>query len=173
MCIRDSDPACPDSTCSLNSGKVRAQGFEAELSGEVIERLQVLAGYTYTQTKTLEDANSANNGLPFTTYVPRHLLRVWGDYQLGGALERFTVGAGVNAQSDNYRVSPTSGNHIRQAGYAIWNGRIGYRIDDTWSLALNGNNLLDKRYYTTIGTEGFGNFYGDPRNLTLSVKADF
>lgn len=47
------------------------------------------------------------------------------------------------------------------------------RQDDTWSLALNGNNLLDKRYYTTIGTEGFGNFYGDPRNLTLSVKADF
>ncbi|MGR4043749.1 TonB-dependent siderophore receptor [Pseudomonas sp. 910_21] len=167
------DPACPDSTCSLNSGKVRAQGFEAELSGEVIERLQLLAGYTYTQTKTLEDANSANNGLPFTTYVPRHLLRVWGDYQLGGALERFNVGAGVNAQSDNYRVSPISGNHVRQAGYAIWNGRIGYRIDDTWSLALNGNNLLDKRYYTTIGTEGFGNFYGDPRNFTLSVKANF
>ncbi|WP_259764037.1 TonB-dependent siderophore receptor, partial [Pseudomonas protegens] len=50
------DPACPDSTCSLNSGKVRAQGFEAEVSGEVIERLQLLAGYTYTQTKTLEDA---------------------------------------------------------------------------------------------------------------------
>ncbi|MGZ0784604.1 TonB-dependent siderophore receptor [Pseudomonas saponiphila] len=167
------DPACPDSTCSLNSGKVRAQGFEAELSGEVIERLQVLAGYTYTQTKTLEDADSSKNGQSFNSYVPRHLLRVWGDYQLGGALERFTVGAGVNAQSDNYRVSPTSGKHISQAGYAIWNGRIGYRLDDTWSLALNGNNLLDKRYYTTIGTEGFGNFYGDPRNFTLSVKADF
>jgi len=167
------DPACPDSTCSLNSGKVRAQGFEAELSGEVIERLQVLAGYTYTQTKTLEDADSSKDGQSFNSYVPRHLLRVWGDYQLGGALERFTVGAGVNAQSDNFRVSPTSGKHISQAGYAIWNGRIGYRIDDTWSLALNGNNLLDKRYYTTIGTEGFGNFYGDPRNFTLSVKADF
>ncbi len=167
------DPACPDSTCSMNSGKVRAQGFEAEVSGEVIERLQVLAGYTYTQTKTLEDANRNNNGQPFNSYVPRHLLRVWGDYQLGGALERFTVGAGVNAQSDNFRVSPTSGKHISQAGYAIWNGRIGYRIDDTWSLALNGNNLLDKRYYTTIGTENFGNFYGDPRNFTLSVKADF
>lgn len=167
------DPACPDSTCSMNSGKVRAQGFEAEVSGEVIERLQVLAGYTYTQTKTLEDADRNNNGQPFNSYVPRHLLRVWGDYQLGGALERFTLGAGVNAQSDNFRVSPASGKHISQAGYAIWNGRIGYRIDDTWSLALNGNNLLDKRYYTTIGTENFGNFYGDPRNFTLSVKADF
>jgi outer membrane receptor for ferric coprogen and ferric-rhodotorulic acid len=105
--------------------------------------------------------------------VPRHLLRMWGDYALGGSLERFTIGAGVNAQSDNFRVSPSSGEKITQSGYAIWNGRIGYRIDDTWSVALNGNNLFDKRYYTTIGTESFGNYYGDPRNFMLSVKASF
>ncbi|MGO3925321.1 TonB-dependent receptor [Pseudomonas sp. QLc11A] len=39
--------------------------------------------------------------------------------------------------------------------------------------ALNGNNLFDKRYYTTIGTESFGNYYGDPRNFMVSVKASF
>ncbi|MBK5556063.1 TonB-dependent receptor, partial [Pseudomonas sp. TH05] len=167
------DPACPDSSCSMNSGKVRAQGFEAEVSGEVIERLQLLAGYTYTQTKTLEDADTSKNGSAGNSYVPRHLLRVWGDYALDGALDKFSIGAGVNAQSDNYRTSPTSSRHITQAGYAIWNGRIGYRIDETWSLALNGNNLFDKRYYRTVGTEGFGNFYGDPRNFMLSVKASF
>lgn len=167
------DPRCPDSSCSINSGKVRAQGFEAEISGEVIDRLQVLAGYTYTQTKVLEDANPEQDGLAYNAYVPRHLLRVWADYALSGALERVTVGAGVNAQSSNYRVSPISGNDISQAGYAVWNGRIGYRIDDTWSVALNGNNLLDKRYYATVGTEGFGNFYGEPRNLVMSLKADF
>jgi len=163
------NPLCPDSTCSQNSGKVQAQGFEAEVSGEVIERLQVLAGYTYTQTKVLEDANDDQDGLAYNTYVPRHLLRVWADY----ALDRITVGAGVNAQSSNYRVSPISGIDISQAGYAIWNSRIGYRIDDTWSVALNGNNLFDKRYYATVGTEGFGNFYGEPRNFVMSLKADF
>jgi outer-membrane receptor for ferric coprogen and ferric-rhodotorulic acid len=105
--------------------------------------------------------------------VPRHLLRVWADYALTGALERVTLGAGVNAQSSNYRVSPISGNDVSQAGYAVWNGRIGYRIDDTWSVALNGNNLFDKRYYASIGTEGFGNFYGEPRNVVMSLKADF
>jgi outer membrane receptor for ferric coprogen and ferric-rhodotorulic acid len=167
------DPACPDGSCSQNSGKVRAQGFEAEISGEVIERLQLLAGYTYTQTKVLEDADAGATGVSYNSYVPRHLLRLWADYALDGALERFSVGGGVNAQSSNYRVSPTSGNDITQPGYAIWNGRIGYRIDDTWSVALNGNNLFDKRYYVTVGTEGFGNFYGEPRNLMLSVKADF
>lgn len=167
------DPACPDSTCSQNSGKVRAQGFEAEVSGEVIDRLQLLAGYTYTQTKVLEDADASQDGVSYNSYVPRHLLRVWGDYALSGPLERVTVGAGVNAQSSNYRVSPSSGNNITQAGYAVWNGRIGYRIDDTWSVALNGNNLFDKRYYATVGSEGWGNFYGEPRNFVMSVKADF
>ena len=167
------DPLCPDSSCSQNSGKVRAQGFETEVSGEVIDRLQLLAGYTYTQTKVLEDADAAQNGVPYNSYVPRHLLRVWADYGLSGALDRVSVGAGVNAQSSNYRVSPISGNDMTQSGYAVWNGRVSYRIDDTWSVALNGNNLFDKRYYVTVGTEGFGNFYGEPRNFVMSLKADF
>ncbi|MGD8221630.1 TonB-dependent siderophore receptor [Pseudomonas thivervalensis] len=169
----NSSCASSDGYCYENAGKVRAQGFEAEISGEVIERLQLLAGYTYTQTKTLDDIDASLNGGSFNSYVPRHVLRLWGDYALGGALERFSVGAGVNAQSDNFRVSPATGEKITQAGYAVWNGRVGYRIDDTWSLALNGNNLFDKRYYTTIGTEGFGNYYGEPRNFTMTMKARF
>ncbi|QHD01684.1 TonB-dependent siderophore receptor [Pseudomonas sp. S04] len=171
----DYNSSCPssDGYCYVNAGKVRAQGFEAEVSGELIERLQLLAGYTYTQTKTLDDIDTSLNGEAFNSYVPRHVLRMWGDYALEGALERFTLGAGVNAQSDNFRVSPLSGEKISQGGYAVWNGRVGYRIDDTWSLALNGNNLFDKRYYSTIGTETFGNYYGEPRNFMVSVKADF
>ncbi|SEE50814.1 TonB-dependent siderophore receptor [Pseudomonas kilonensis] len=165
--------ASSDGYCYENAGKVRAQGFEAEISGEVIERLQLLAGYTYTQTKTLNDIDTSLNGGSFNSYVPRHVLRLWADYALGGAFERVSVGAGVNAQSDNFRVSPATGEKITQAGYAVWNGRVGYRIDDTWSLALNGNNLLDKRYYTTIGTENFGNYYGEPRNFTMTMKARF
>ena len=171
----DYNSSCPssDGYCYVNAGKVRAQGFEAEISGEVIERLQLLAGYTYTQTKTLDDIDTSLNGAAFNSYVPRHVLRLWGEYALGGAFERFSLGAGVNAQSDNFRVSPASGEKISQAGYAVWNGRIGYRIDDTWSVAVNGNNLFDKRYYASIGTETFGNYYGEPRNFMVSVKASF
>lgn len=166
------DPGCvsPDGYCYVNAGKVRAQGFEAEVSGEIIDRLQVLAGYTYTQTKTLENIDGASEGTVYNSYVPRHLLRVWGDYSLNGPLERFTIGAGVEAQSDNYRSFRTIKN--TQPGYAVWNGRIGYRIDDTWSLALNGNNLFDRRYYQSIGRESFGNYYGEPRNFMLTVKAN-
>ena len=40
-------------------------------------------------------------------------------------------------------------------------------------MALNGNNLFDKNYYQTVGTSGWGNLYGEPRNLTLSLKGKF
>lgn len=164
-------PASSDGYCYVNAGKVRAQGFETEISGEVIDRLQLLAGYTYTQTKVMKNIDENANGGVFNSYVPRHLLRVWADYSLTGPLDRFNVGLGVNAQSDNYRVAGAVKN--TQAGYAVWSGRIGYRIDDTWSVAVNGNNLFDRRYYQSIGTQNFGNYYGELRNYMLTVKADF
>ncbi|MFJ4375233.1 TonB-dependent siderophore receptor [Pseudomonas japonica] len=169
-------PGSSDGYCYTDAGKVRAQGFEAEISGEVIDRLQVLAGYTYTQTKYLDSANANPQEPTFTvSYFPRHLFRLWSDYQLAGALERFSVGAGVTAQSD---VSVRDAN-VRpavesvQSGYAIWSGRIGYRIDEHWSVALNGNNLLDKKYYQSVGAVSWGNFYGEPRNFMVTLKGTF
>ncbi|MBC3257813.1 TonB-dependent siderophore receptor [Pseudomonas paralactis] len=159
-----------DGYCYTDTGKVRAQGVEAELSGELLERLQVFGGYTYTQTKNLKNIDSAAEGAVSNTYVPRHMLRLWGDYQLDGALSKWTVGAGVNAQSSNYRLQTIK---LEQAGYALWNARLAYQVDDTWTVALNGNNLFDKNYYQTVGTSGWGNLYGEPRNLTLSLKGKF
>ncbi len=162
-----------DQYCYTDSGKVRAQGFEAEVSGSPIERLQLLAGYTYTQTKYLNTINQTEpTELNFTSsFIPRHMLKVWGDYQLAGALDRWTVGAGVSSQSENFR---RQGNlSIEQAGYTLWSGRVQYRLDEHWSLALNGNNLLDKRYYSTVGATGWGNYYGEPRNFMVTLKGSF
>ena len=77
---------------------------------------------------------------------------------------------GVNAQSSNFRIQ---GIKLEQAGYAVWNARLAYRVDDTWTVALNGNNLFDKNYYQTVGTADWGNFYGEPRNFTVSLKGNF
>ena len=166
---------CPsgDGYCYNDSGKVRAQGFEAEISGSPIERLQLLAGYTYTQTKylsTIEDTDPTE--LTFTSsFIPRHMLKVWGDYQLGGALERWTLGAGLNSQSENFRTTGTT--RVEQAGYTVWNGRVQYRLDPNWTVALNGNNLFDKKYYATIGAPAWGNFYGEPRNFMVTLQGAF
>ncbi|MFO2466442.1 TonB-dependent receptor [Pseudomonas sp. 15FMM2] len=159
-----------DGYCYTDGGKVRAQGVEAEISGELLERLQVFGGYTYTQTKHLKNINSDNVGAVSNSYVPRHMFRLWSDYQLDGALSKWTVGAGVNAQSSNYRIQNIK---LEQAGYAVWSSRLAYRVDDTSTVALNGNNLFDKNYYQTVGTASWGNFYAEPRNFTVSVKGNF
>jgi len=41
------------------------------------------------------------------------------------------------------------------------------------ALALNVNNVFDKAYYSTIGTPGGGNWYGEPRNATLTLRGLF
>ncbi|WP_230385598.1 TonB-dependent siderophore receptor [Pseudomonas putida] len=162
-----------DGYCYTDSGKVRAQGFEAEISGSPIDRLQVLAGYTYTQTKYLKTINDTDpTELTFTSsFIPRHMLKVWGDYQLDGTLDRWTLGAGVSSQSNNFRRQGTI--RIEQPGYTLFSGRVQYRIDQNWSVAVNGNNLFDKKYYSTIGATGWGNYYGEPRNVMLTLNGNF
>ncbi|MNV71087.1 Fe(3+)-pyochelin receptor precursor [compost metagenome] len=56
--------------------------------------------------------------------------------------------------------------------------RIGYRINQHWSAALNVSNLFDKTYYTRLGSGGFGptnfgNVYGEPRSAQLTLRAKF
>ena len=84
---------------------------------------------------------------------------------------RIDVGAGVNAQTALRRL--VGGVEIEQPGYAIWNARLGYRISDVWSAALNGTNLFDKNYYTRIEQLSQGNMYGEPAGVMLSVEARF
>ena len=164
--------ASSDGYCYTDSGKVRAQGFEAELSGELIERLQVLAGYTYTQVEYLKRVDENRQDATFSaSYVPKHMARVWTNYDLDGALQRWSIGGGVSAQSANHYVD--RGSKVMQPGYALWSARIGSRVDEHWTLALNGNNLFDKHYYSSVGAINWGNFYGEPRNLMLTLQGDF
>ncbi|QHG65684.1 TonB-dependent siderophore receptor [Pseudomonas putida] len=167
-----------ENNCYVAGGKVRAEGFDAEISGEVMAGLQLFAGYTYTSTKFLNDPGdgSSASGSAFNSYTPRHLLRFWGDYNLPGELNQWTVGAGANIQSKNHNTNfgGTGGvGKIEQAGYAIWNARVAYQINQNFSVALNGNNLFDKKYYSSIGWLNASNVYGEPRNYTVTLRADF
>ena len=170
--------------CYLNQGMVVSEGFDAEISGEVARGVNLFAGYTYNHTV---DRQSDDTRAIYSGVTPRHLFKLWGTWQLPGALERFKLGAGVTAQSANYRSGsvatfnpatqaydgPTQDYKFTQAGYAIWNSSVEYRIDRNWSATLNANNVFDKRYYQTVGTTNNGNFYGEPRNFVLTVRSRF
>ncbi|MDM0087745.1 MULTISPECIES: TonB-dependent receptor [unclassified Variovorax] len=162
---------CTRSTyCSVSTGKVRSQGLDAEISGELARGWQVFAGYTLNHFKYLDD--TANAGIDFaSTYSPKHMLRVWTDYRLLGTLNAWTLGGGVNFQTASTRT--TGAITLEQASYAVWGARVGYQINRHWSAALNLANLFDKTYYQTIGAPAWGNFYGEPRSVTVSLRGRF
>ena len=66
---------------------------------------------------------------------------------------------------------------IRQGGYGLVNAGVVWRVDDAWTLSLQGTNLADKEYRTTgynipaVGT--LIGFYGAPRQYSLSARYDF
>jgi outer membrane receptor for ferric coprogen and ferric-rhodotorulic acid len=159
-------PGCTDLNCSSASGTVRSQGIEAEISGEVVDNLQLFAGYTYNTTKYLKDTDS-NEGKVFSTWTPKHMLRVWGNYQFTGDWSRVSTGLGFTTQShtlvyDYDREIP---------GYTVWNARVGYKLTSEIDLALNANNLFDKTYIAPAYNQLNGNNnFGDPRNLMFTVK---
>ncbi|MBA8887557.1 iron complex outermembrane receptor protein [Dokdonella fugitiva] len=66
---------------------------------------------------------------------------------------------------------------IRQKGYGLLNAGVIWKIDDAWSVALQGTNLTDKAYRTTgYNIAAYGvltGFYGPPRQVTLSATWRF
>jgi len=175
-----SNPQTGASCCFLREGEVTSKGIDLEISGEVLERLQATFGYTYNHIE--KNASS----LDYTSLTPKHLAKLFATYQLPGAWSAFKVGGGVTAQSASFvsgsaLVRDGNGNltgqsqtySFGQAGYSLWNAFAHYDVDEHWSLALNAENLFDKRYYSTVGYSDYANFYGEPRRYTLTLSGRF
>ena len=166
---------CPGSpvtgACFVTEARVRSQGLDTELSGELLPRWQVAGGYTFNQTRYLRDT-AANTDQPLSSFTPRHMFKLWTSYQLPGTLNAWTLGGGVNLQSMAYKLNGAA--RIEQAGYAVWSARATYRINRNLTASLNVNNLFDKTYYQTLGgSTGGGNWYGTPRSVMATLQAAF
>ncbi|HCL3855215.1 TPA: Fe(3+)-pyochelin receptor FptA [Pseudomonas aeruginosa] len=163
-------PGPPNNPFYISGGKVRSQGFELEGTGYLTPYWSLSAGYTYTSTEYLKD-NQNDSGTRYSTFTPRHLLRLWSNYDLPWQDRRWSVGGGLQAQSDysvDYR-----GVSMRQGGYALVNMRLGYKIDEHWTAAVNVNNLFDRTYYQSLSNPNWNNRYGEPRSFNVSLRGAF
>ncbi|HGM4110237.1 Fe(3+)-pyochelin receptor FptA [Pseudomonas aeruginosa] len=163
-------PGPPNNPFYISGGKVRSQGFELEGTGYLTPYWSLSAGYTYTSTEYLKDSQN-DSGTRYSTFTPRHLLRLWSNYDLPWQDRRWSVGGGLQAQSDysvDYR-----GVSMRQGGYALVNMRLGYKIDEHWTAAVNVNNLFDRTYYQSLFNPNWNNRYGEPRSFNVSLRGAF
>jgi len=148
-------------TLALYEGTdVTAHGFEAEVAGQVGERLQLMAGYTRLW---LEDANGNATRL----HTPRHVARLSATYRVPG-VEALKVGANLNWRSETSNRGSSLPVTVAQPAYALLNLMARYDITDRVYANLNVNNVTDKKYLTSRywGDQGY---YGAPRSAFLSL----
>jgi len=115
--------------------------------------------------------DAALAGQPLARFAPRHILRLWANYTLPIDERRWTLGAGLQAQSDYSAVSGSVSQ--RQGGYGLVNLRLGYRLGRSTTVALHINNLLDRTYYQSLSGLSWNNRYGEPRSAMLTLRTRF
>lgn len=159
-----------DTATNKAQGKARSQGWETELSGNLTDNWSIVTGYAFTSTKLLK-AEEATEGNTFSTITPKHNFNLWTKYDFtDGPLKDFSVGGGVRVVSKTWYQREV---RFEQSGYGIATAQVGYKINDNLSATLTGNNLFDRKYYDRVDASWGTNFYGDPRSLTLSLRAQY
>ncbi|WP_376964005.1 TonB-dependent siderophore receptor [Azospirillum sp. A26] len=136
-----------------------SRGFEIEAAGEVMTGWQVGGGYSHSSVKNA-------SGQRMMTYVPRDSVKLFSTYRLPGAWNRLTVGGNVKWEGNVY--TGTGAERYDRDGYAVVDLMARYQITDKVSATLNVNNVLDKKYMSSIDVSGY---YGEPRNVLLSLRA--
>lgn len=171
----------PTSNCYLAAGLVQSQGWEMEVTGTPLRSWQVSVGYTDNDNKYLRDSNSMYNGNEFWTYSPARVLKLWSNYRFdellaGTPLARLTVGLGLRSQSRiytniTYTVSGNTG--LEQRAYTVADLQAGYWLTPRLQATVTVNNLTDVVYYRQINDARSFNYYGEPRNVMLTLRARF
>lgn len=153
---------------TITVGEARARGLEWDVSGQLTERLALIASYAYTQSEVTRDESFLGKRLP---NVPRHSGSVWARYALG---ERWTFGSGVFAQSGRAGDRPDS---FVLPGYARIDAMAAYRFalgSAKGQLQLNINNLLDREYFTGSHQHVTDwNQPGAPRTVLATFRIDY
>ena len=164
-----------------NVGSVRSIGFEAAGDVRLGGGLTLFASYSYTGA-TYEDnvvtptATIAIKGKDVVD-TPKHLLRGEVAYDS----DTFFGRLGANYMSKRYF---SYLNDQSVPARVLVDATLGYRFDAGMrvplELQLNATNLLDKKYVSTIGSNGFGNsgdnqtlLAGAPQQFFVTLKAGF
>ncbi|MBB3855142.1 outer membrane receptor for ferric coprogen and ferric-rhodotorulic acid [Xanthomonas arboricola] len=155
-------PGSSDFAYEAANGVV-SEGFDFEVSGRVTESWNTTFGASHYTARD-------DSGTSINTHLPRTTLKLFNSYTPQGAWSDLTVGGGVNWQNRSYYVDPVYG-AFQQSAYALVSAFARYRLSPQFSVQLNIDNLLDKRYYAQFNG-GYG-AWGASRNGMLTFNYTF
>jgi catecholate siderophore receptor len=148
------------------SGKNRIRGFETELTGYVTPEWQSKLGYAFTDARVTSNTSATILAGNRVQLVPFNQFSWWNKYQLD---PWWSAAIGVIYFSDSFA---TSDDLVRLPGFVRVDAAVYRKIDETWRVQLNVENLFNKGYWASA--DGDNNISpGQPRTFRLSAIAKF
>jgi catecholate siderophore receptor len=171
--VRVADPANPG--LFVKTGQLRSEGFEIGLQGEVTQSWQVYGGFSNLDARVQNPFNTGTTATVATVIpagnklalTPEHALSLWNKVNFGGG---WGAGLGVIYQSSSFAAVD---NTVTLPSFTRLDGALYYALmDGKARLALNVENLFDKKYFPTA--DGTNNISpGSPRAARLTLLTSF
>lgn len=160
-------------TITRTAGRVRSQGVELDVAGQLTDNLSAIASYAYTDARVTEDPDNKGNQM---VNVARNSASLFLTQALGSTGwqggDYLRIGAGVRYVG---RRAGDAANSFTLDDYTVADAFISYSLPINnyqvkWQ--LNVKNFFDKTYYPSSG----GNLrvaVGEPRQFVLRASVDF
>ena len=175
------DPTSPpNSGLSIVLGEKRAQGVEFDLRGTIVNGLNLIANYAYTDSKVTKVAAGVTD-IKVDDVIPgfaKQTVNTWLSYKLQhGALKGTGISAGFTYLADRATGSWNASNAKENLpNYFKLDGGLFWEKDNI-KLTLNVFNVLDEYLYSGSFYGYMGNVYSwqaeAPRNARFSINYKF
>lgn len=135
----------------VQDGTQRSEGFEAEVMANPLSGVNVVAGFSYNNSKYIRSDADVEGLRPNTAGSP-YLANFYVSYRLPQtAVKGLGVGFGGNYASENKVINSVSQGTFSLPSYTVLNANV-FLDRAKYRLGLTANNVGNKRYYTGYTT---------------------
>lgn len=140
-------------------GENRVKGIDLEVKAELSDNIDITGGYSYMDSKVVEDDNYQGNQIHI---APNHTASLWSHYTL--PRQDMALGLGARYIGSYYF---NAANTKKSEANVIFDASFSYQMTKDSNLSVNVSNVLDEQYVVGAGS---ANYYNPSRNITATIK---
>ncbi|MBA6154553.1 TonB-dependent receptor [Gelidibacter maritimus] len=161
-------------------GNDERKGIEVELTGRLLDNLEVITGYSYIDAQYKEHTSYVYGSAPLNT--PKHTFNAYANYSFKEKLDGLSVGAGIYFTGER-PINDWSSGAVTHEGivpnqkpfdveaYTQVNAQVAYRLNSHWNFRFLLNNVFNEIGYNAYRTRYINQT--DPRNFAGVLSYSF
>ncbi|MGJ3257145.1 MAG: TonB-dependent siderophore receptor [Alcanivorax sp.] len=174
--LEKDDVAVFDQELFANTGDIayfpgvnqRSRGAEIDITGQLTDRVKLLANYSYTDTEVLENEGDPSQKGERLGGASLHLARLWLSYDFTGPLAGLGLGGGARYVGESTAQFDTD---LPLDAYTVADASLWYQWKNLRA-NLKVNNLFDEEYIPRANNAAIAH-PGAPRSVLAGVSIEF